>query len=336
MNNELRFVIFSLLCSWVGIFGVTKVQQRADIGKAGFWVGLVYLVVVVGFGFISGDAFVETAKFALIGSIGNGIISTIITIGGLFFLEKPFGIASSIQLLELANPHESILKRLMMETPGTYNHTIYVANLSEAAATEVGANPLLVRVGSYYHDIGKIKRPYFFIENQIKIDNLHEHISPSLSALIIKSHVSDGVEMAKEYGLPQIIIDFICEHHGTNLISYFYQQAVNDKDESSNQDAFRYDGPKPQTKETAIVMLADAVEAAVRAISEPNSDNIQSMVKKVLKNKLEDGQLDECDLTFKELNKIVQAFIRLLEGMFHPRVEYPEGVKEHTESVKEK
>ncbi|HHY59606.1 MAG TPA: HDIG domain-containing protein, partial [Clostridia bacterium] len=255
--------------------------------------------------------------------------------GSLPFLETTFGITTSLRLLEMSNPNQPLLKRLLLEAPGTYHHSILVGNLAEAAADAVRADGLLARVGAYYHDIGKLKRPYFFIENQLTAENPHDKLSPTLSNLIIMAHVKDGLELAKEHQLPKVVTDIIAQHHGTSLISFFYNKAVNQAQEGRHdpvsEDDFRYEGPKPQTKEAAIVMLADSVEAAVRSIQKSNPGRMEATVRRVIKEKLEDGQLEECELTFKELDIIAQAFVRVLSGFFHSRIEYPEHVLKEIE-----
>ncbi|HAI87841.1 MAG TPA: hypothetical protein DCL63_12710, partial [Firmicutes bacterium] len=209
--------------------------------------------------------------------------------------------------------------------PGTYHHSILVGNLAETAAQAVGADALLVRVGALYHDVGKLKRPYFFVENQFAQANPHDKISPALSTLVITSHAKDGVELARQYRLPKSVIDLIQQHHGTGLVSFFYQRAAeNDRDQSVDEKDFRYPGPRPQSREAAIVMLADSVEAAVRAQSDASPWQVQSTVKKVVRGKLADGQLDECDLTLKDLYAIENAFLDVLSGVYHERVEYPD------------
>jgi len=247
-----------------------------------------------------------------------------LTNGAIPYLESAFGITSSVRLLELSNPGNSLLRRLQIEAPGTYHHSLLVGNLAEAAANAVGGDALLVRVAAYYHDIGKIKRPYFFIENQMG-DNPHDKIAPTLSTLILTSHVKDGVELAREQKLPQGITEIIEQHHGNSLCSFFYHKAVeNNKNENVTEEEFRYEGPKPQTKEAAMVMLADAVEAAVRSLQNRTSGRVEGIVRKIIKDKLMDGQLDECDLTLKDLDIIAAAFIRVLSGIFHNRIEYPD------------
>ena len=269
----------------------------------------------------------------------NGIISSIIAIGFLPYLESVFGITSAIKLLELSNPNHPLLKRLMMEAPGTYHHSIIVGNMAEAAADAIGADGLLARVGSNFHDIGKIKRPYFFVENQVGMENPHNKVSPSLSTLIITAHVKDGLELAKQYNLPDEITNFIAEHHGTDLVKYFYHRAVETSNENEHieEEDYRYSGPRPQSKETAIVSLADAVEAAVRALPKPTPGKIEGLVRKIIKERLNSGQLDECELTFRDLDKIADAFVHVLAGIFHPRIEYPENItREEIEGKKSK
>jgi putative nucleotidyltransferase with HDIG domain len=264
----------------------------------------------------------------IIGTV-SGLLSAILMIGVLPYLESAFSITSMIRLLELSNPNQYLLKRLLLEAPGTYHHSLMVGNLAEAAAEAVGANALLVRVGAYYHDIGKIKRPEYFVENQQGGTDPHAKIAPALSALIITSHVKEGLEMARDKHLPQSVVDFITGHHGTSLTKYFYSRALEeDGGEHINEENFRYEGPKPQSKEVALVMLADATEAAVRSISDPTNEKIRDMVRKIIRDKLNDGQLEECDLTFRDLDIIAATFVRVLEGVYHSRIEYPDIIAE--------
>ena len=221
-----------------------------------------------------------------------------------------------------------LLKRLLMEAPGTYHHSVMVANLAEVAAEAVGANPILARVGAYYHDIGKIKRPFFFGENQLGGANPHNKLNPKLSASIIISHVKDGVELANEYNIPVPIRDFIERHHGTTLVKYFYLTLKNSSDnpEDVKEEDFRYLGPRPVSKEVAIVMLADSIEAAVRSINEPTMAKIEEMVNNIIKDKLNSNQLDNCNLTFKDLETIKSCFLKVLRGLYHHRIEYPKEI----------
>lgn len=331
MGGDLRFFVLSLLTSVVAAASCSSVTSRRDVVSAGIYISLVNAVAIVAFSFMSGDAWRGTLVNIIFG-LGNGIGASVLAMGALIFVERPFGLCSHLHLLELANPNEPILRRLMQEAPGTYNHSVYVGNLSEAAAHSIGADSLLCRVGAYYHDIGKIKRPYFFVENQMSSENLHDQITPSMSAMTIRAHVSDGLELADQYKLPPVIKQFIPQHHGTSLISFFYtmhraamqeqeQEKFSAEDEEHN---FRYEGPRPQTRETAIVCLADSIEAAVRSLPVHTPETIRETVSKIMARKVQDGQLDECDITLRDLVKIRDSFATHLEGMWHGRMEYPE------------
>ena len=318
-----------------GIFSVSTVSQRSDLVRAGFYVSGVAALGIFAFSLTEPLNWIEVLNYTLWGII-NGILAAIMTNGLLPYLENVFGITSAVKLLELSNPNQPLLKKLLMEAPGTYHHSILVGNLVDAAADKVGADSLLARLGAYYHDIGKMKRPYFFSDNQFAGDNPHDKLSPGLSTLIIKSHVKDGVELARKYKLPKPIIDIIQQHHGTNLISFFYQQALkDDKYGNIDIDEFRYEGPKPQTKEAALIMLADVTEAAVRAkgFNRSNHNRIEFLVRELIHQLLEEGQLDECDLTLKDLDKIATSFTKVLTGIYHYRVEYPEKIVQEMKGV---
>lgn len=323
MHQSLPFVIMGLIGGLIAILTVSQVSQRGELMRAGFIVGASNFLVMVSFGLLLNDTSLLIHSY--LGML-NGVISSVIAIGTLPYFESVFNITSAIRLLELSNPNNPLLRRLLMETPGTYHHSILVGNLAEAAAEAVGADGLLARVGSTFHDIGKLKRPYFFAENQLGMENPHDKIAPSLSTLIITSHVRDGLEIAREYKLPAIISAFIAQHHGSDLVKFFYHRAAENGGETIEESDFRYPGPKPQTKETAIVSLADPVEAAVRALSKPSPSKIEGLVRKIIRERLDDGQLDESDLTFKDLNKIADAFTKVLNGIFHARVQYPEKI----------
>lgn len=320
-DNNIRVLVVNLVGGIAGAFCVSKISQRSDITRAGFLVGLANFFAILGMGMLAGD--LSMLKLSWLGLL-NGIISAILTIGTLPYLETIFHLTSAIRLLELANPNHPLLRRLLVEAPGTYHHSLLVGNLAEAAIEEVGGDSVLVRVGAYYHDIGKIKRPYFFTENQFGMENPHDKIAPGLSTLIITSHVKDGVELAREHKLPEPIIDLIKQHHGTDLVKYFYSRAQeNDREKVSEKD-FQYQGPKPQTKEAAVLMLADSVEAAVRSLREPSPGRIEGVVRKIIKERLASGLLDESELTFRDLDKIGTSFVRTLSGIYHQRVEYPQ------------
>lgn len=325
MTGQVAFAITAFTGAVIGVYVVSSLNQRSDLAKAGLWIALGNTVSVLALGLINNvnwSVILTGVGFA----IGNGILSSVLTIGILPYLESGFGITTSVRLLEISNPNHPLLKKLLLETPGTYHHSILVGNLAEAAADAVGADTLLVRAGAYYHDIGKIKRPYFFVENQMNVENPHEKITASLSTLIITSHVKDGVELAKEYGIPKVVIDMIAQHHGTSLIKFFYHKAKEtEKEDTVKEEDFRYPGPKPQKKEMAIIMLADSIEAAVRSIKAPTPGKIEGMIRNIIKDRLNDGQLDECDLTFKDLDEIANAFVRVLSGIYHTRIEYPDN-----------
>jgi putative nucleotidyltransferase with HDIG domain len=284
---------------------------------------------IIGVDALAGQGVFELATFRdMLWGLGNGMGSAVLTIGLLPFLESFFGVLTAVNLLELANPNRPLLHKLLMEAPGTYHHSIIVGNLAEAAAVEIGGNTALVRVGALYHDIGKTKRPYFFIDNQFGGENPHDKISPSLSALIITSHVRDGVAMAQEAGLPQEVVDLIHQHHGNSLVSYFYTRATeNGGAEQVIEDDFRYDCPRPQTREAAILMLADSCEAAVRSLTKAPPGRIEAVVRKIIKDRLDDGQLEQSPLTFKDLDRIATVFTKILAGTFHKRIEYPDSLE---------
>ncbi len=249
-------------------------------------------------------------------------------------IEYLFRIVSPLRLIELANTNQDIFKKMAIEAPGTFHHSLMVATLAERAADAIGANSLLARAGALYHDIGKLKMPQYFIENQVNLPNPHENKSPSLSAMIIINHVKEGVEMGKEMGLPKEIIDFIAQHHGTTLVKYFYAKAKevgSDADETT----FRYPGPKPQSKETAIVMLCDSSEAAVKSLKEPNEESIRATVNSIFKSLLEDGQFDEAPITMRELRIVKEEIIKSLTAIHHKRVEYPKEEKNDSKSTEE-
>lgn len=314
----------------VGVYSVSHVSQRSNLMRAGLLVGATSALSAIAFALFSGMPMTSLSTwYNPLWGFGNGLLSSVLTIGSLPFFETVFGLVTPIKLLELANPNHPLLRKLMVEAPGTYHHTLMVANLAEAAAEVVGGDPLLTRVGAYYHDIGKTKRPYFFIDNQFGGENPHDKLSPHLSALIISSHVRDGVDMARQARLPAEIIKFIPEHHGTTLISYFYNRATeNAGTEQVLEKDFRYDGPRPQSKETAVLMLADSTEAAVRSLKAPAPEQIEGLVHKIIRDRLNDGQLDESNLTLKDLDVIADAFIHTLAGLYHSRIQYPETEKE--------
>ncbi|MBS3977323.1 MAG: HDIG domain-containing protein [Syntrophomonadaceae bacterium] len=335
-GGQLSFTVVAVVGGLVGVYCVSKLSQRSDLAKSSLYIALANVITITAMGLLDAVP-LTTVSLAVLMGIINGVLSAILTIGSLPFLETAFGITTSVKLLELSNPNQPLLKRLLVEAPGTYHHSIMVGNLAEAAADAVGTDSLLARIGAYYHDIGKLKRPYFFIENQFTAENPHEKLSPSLSTLIITSHIKDGLEMAKNHRLPQVILDIIEQHHGTSLISYFYHKAVeHDRAGSVAESDYRYESPKPGSKEAAIVMLADSVEAAVRSMQKPTPGRMEGLVRRIIKDKLDDGQLEGSELTYRELDKIAQSFVRVLSGIFHNRIEYPDSVLKELERRRNK
>ncbi|MDA8206881.1 MAG: HDIG domain-containing protein, partial [Thermaerobacter sp.] len=316
-----------------GVFGTSRLSQRYDILWAGLLVGLVNLLALLGLDVMQGADLLQPQVWQYLGwAVVDGVFASILAMGSILLLEGPFGVITAMKLIELSNPNQPLLRKLLVEAPGTYHHSIMVGNLAEAGTEAVGGNSLLARVGAYYHDIGKSKRPYFFVDNQFGAENPHNRLAPTLSAIIIASHVRDGVELAREYRVPEPIVNFIREHHGTTLIRFFYEKALDqDNGEGVEESDFRYDGPRPQSKETAIVMLADASEATVRTLKNPSPQSIEQVVRRLIKERLEDGQLDEANLTLKELDIIARTFTRVLTGVFHQRIAYPDRVLKEME-----
>ncbi|ANE47320.1 7TM receptor with intracellular metal dependent phosphohydrolase [Paenibacillus swuensis] len=334
---DFRIGFVSLLVCFSAIFALHKASQRSTILKAGVMVCLVGAASVTALNLLSDEYNLRSMLQSISLMIGSGLLTAVLVIGLMPFFEVSFGILSALKLVELSNPNHPLLRKLLTETPGTYHHSVMVGNLSEAAAESIGANGLLCRVGSFYHDIGKTKRPSYFIENQSNIENPHDLIDPKLSKSIIIAHARDGVEMLKDHKIPRPIWEIAEQHHGTTLLKYFYHKARKmledegkDPGEIKEED-FRYFGPKAQSKEAAIVGIADCVEAAVRSLRNPTVDQIESMVQKIIKNRLDDHQFNECDLTLKELDKIAITLKETLLGIFHSRIEYPEDL---TKSVK--
>lgn len=324
-QNRFEFFIYFLLNSSMAAYWLQNCRERKVFIKAGLKIGLLNVVLSTAIavyisGFL-GFKILEVWAFAFMG----GIVAGIVTTGIAPIVEIAFGYTTDITLLELANLERPILRRLMIEAPGTYHHSVIVGNMVEAAATEIGANPLLAKACGYYHDIGKIKKPLYFIENQKNGKNKHNKLAPSMSKHILVAHVKEGVEMARQNKLGQAIIDTIRQHHGTSLISYFYEKAKKQKGEDAVEiDNFRYPGPKPQTKEAGLVMLADVVEAASRTLDNPTPSRIQGLVQNLINKIFSDGQIDNCELTLKDLHKIAKTFNRILSGIHHHRIDYPE------------
>ena len=331
LGNDLRFSMLTLLSTWVAIFAVSDIRSRGDVLRAGGLLCAANVVLSLLVGQLQGDTRADMEQ-SVVWAFFSGVLSVALFAVSAALFERLFGITTHLGLLELSDPNRPLLKRFCELAPGTYTHSILVGNLAVAAAEAIGADALLCRVGALYHDLGKMQRAQFFVENQAGGDNAHERLNPSLSALVVTAHVKDGLEIAEREKLPPVIKAFITEHHGTSLIRYFYhQQCAGDDCEAAPglEHQFRYGGPKPQSRETAILMLADSVEAASRTLDKPTLGRIEDLVTKIIDAQLADGQLDECDLTQRDLRGIQGAFTRLLSGMLHSRIEYPETAQRH-------
>ena len=331
MDNSLFFAIYSLVGCIAGAQAVRYCKYRVTLIKAGFYVGMINSLMVLILMIMSGNiSDLNILGFSLLFAFLGGVISGVVVTGLTPIIEGVFRYTTNFKLLELASLDHPLLKELITQSPGTYHHSWIIGNLVETAAEGINANSLLARVSALYHDIGKMKKPQYFFENQKGGKNPHDKLAPSLSALILIGHVKDGMELAKEYNLGKEITDIIPQHHGTRLIRFFYQKAKDQEDpevHSVNEKDFRYPGPKPQTKEAGLVMLADAVEAVSRTIQDPTPARIKAVVKKIIGEIFVDGQLDECELTLKDLNEIANSFNRILNGIFHSRIDYPDPDK---------
>jgi len=334
MGNQLFMFVFAFVGSIVGAHKVAQCEQRNVILKAGLTVGGINSLMILSYSLLSGNPFKMVLLSDLIFGFLAGILASILLLGITPIVESLFGYTTDIKLLELASMDHPLIKDLILQAPGTYHHSVIVGSLAEAAAKSISANPLLARVSAYYHDIGKLKKPLYFIENAGGSENRHDNLTPTMSSLILLSHVKDGLELAREKRLGGRIAHIIQQHHGTSLISYFYQRAKEQEIDPLNEEDFRYPGPKPQTKEAGLVMLADEVEAASRALSDPNPSRIKSLVQRIINNTFSDGQLEECELTLKDLHKINEGFTRILTAIFHQRIDYP--VPSTSESPKKK
>jgi len=320
--------IYIIASGLAGILYLRHQNQRSKILQAGLFVSLVNLFVIIALVLLRNSQYsgLEYGINLLVAFL-SGISSAVLTIGLLPFFEAGFGVLSTMKLIELSNPNHPLLRKILTEAPGTYHHSVMVANLAESACEAVGANGLLARVGCYYHDIGKTKRPQFFIENQINIENPHDKLPPMTSKNIIIAHATDGAEMLRKHKMPKEIIDIAEQHHGTTLLKFFYHKAKQNGSEVKEAD-YRYPGPKAKTKESAIIGIADSVEAAVRSMANPTHEQIETLVKNIISDRLQDGQLNDCDITLKELNVVGESFCETLKGIFHSRIEYPEMTKQ--------
>lgn len=328
MTGEGLMIVYTLAGSLAAVHALDQYRERSTVTRAGLIIGLVNVAIALGYQLTFVDVGFDWLLFLLRSACGlvSGVIAAMLASLLLPILESLFKITTDVRLLELSNLNNPVLRRLALEAPGTYHHSITVGTLAEAGAEAIGANNLLVRVGAYYHDIGKLKAPEYYVENQIYTGNKHDNLTPNMSSLILGSHVKDGLAIADEIKLIPKVRDLIPQHHGTRVMKYFYEkakEAARTKGLEVSESEFRYPGPKPQTREAAILMLADQVEAASRTLEDPGPGQIRSMIQRLTQSTMEDGQFDDCDVTIKDLGRVGSAFERVLRGMYHHRVEYP-------------
>jgi hypothetical protein len=326
-DSSLMVVIYALMGGIVGAHGVRHCKDRSVIYAAGLKVSVVNVALALSFQVFNDSLLTVQTLYCVFFAIIGGLLNAAFVTGIIPLVENLFHYTTDIKLLELSSLNSPILRDLMVRAPGTYHHSILVGNLVEAAAEAINANPMLARVAAYYHDVGKVGKPQYFVENLGGGENRHDKLSPNMSALILISHVKEGAELAKEHRLGVPIFDIIRQSHGTGLITFFYEKAKKQaaaEGKVVDEREFRYPGPKPQTREAGLVMLADSVEAASRTLTDPTPARIQGLVQKIINNIFIDGQLDECELTLKNLHEIAKSFNRVLAGIYHNRITYPE------------
>ncbi len=331
IGNNLDFVVVSLFLASTAVFSVRRLRTRGQIFTTIFVLSLAAVLVILAVGLFKVHTWQKIGDDILY-LLGISIISPIITYGLIGLMEIGFDITTDLTLLELSDFNHPLLKRLQQDANGTFNHSVVVGNLAESCANAIEARSLLCRVGAYYHDIGKMRRPEYFIENQFHDENKHDSLTPVMSAKIVRNHVKDGLEYAAEYGLPAVVSDFIPMHHGTSRIEYFYHKALEEADENTEvrESSYRYPGPKPNTKETGLIMICESVEAAVRSLKKPDIFKVEDIIDKIINKRLADGQLDECPLTMDELRRIkgevngTLGMLPVIRGIYHIRVEYPD------------
>lgn len=333
-QGSLEIMVCLLMGGLLAPLSVRRVGRLNSFLWVGVYVALAQAVAILAFRLPSGNYDWLGLVTLLAAGVANGALASSLTLLGMFVLGSLFRVTTPLRLMELARPTHPLLNQLLMKAPGTYNHTLLISNLAEQAAEAIGADAPLARVGAYYHDIGKTLRPYFYVDNQFDGSNVHEQLDPQTSAQIVISHVTDGLELGRKYRLPKRVLAFIPEHHGTMLVRYFYNQACEEAGGCENVDEalFRYPGPKPQSKETAIVMLADGCEALVRSEHPTTPQEVDALVQRIIRQRVEEGQLDECDLTMRDLDEIRRAFVGVLQGLYHPRVRYPKVPEEVPET----
>jgi putative nucleotidyltransferase with HDIG domain len=324
-DNSLEMATYAMFGGLVGVLALRRVERISALFRAGAFVGVAHAAVIPVFRLLQGVDLPGDLVAAMLSGVANGGISASLALGGLFLIGPLFDITTTMRLVELGRPDHPLLQRLLREAPATYHHSLIVANLAEQAAERIGADAMLTRVGAYYHDVGKIARPYFFTENQVEGVNPHDRLDPQTSAEVIIDHVRDGLELARRYRLPRRVRAFIPEHHGTNWVSFLYDKAVQLAGDASlvDENDFRHIGPKPQSRETALVMMADACEATVRSTRPSNAEEVAEIVNRIIDRRVADGQLSECNLTLRDLELVRETFVSVLKGVFHPRIQYP-------------
>ena len=328
LGKPFPYFLYFAVAGLMGVWGARSCRTRGALIQAGLFISLSNLAMVTAFKLLEYPVGAQELFIGQVFAVSGGLLTGILAVGLTPIMETAFKYTSNIRLLELLNLHQPLLRDLMLVAPGTYHHSLVVGQMVEAAAEAIGANPLLAKAAAYYHDIGKVKKPGYFVENQAR-ENKHEKLAPSMSSLILISHVKDGVDLARKHKLGEPLEAIIRQHHGTGFITYFYHKA---KDQAANPhqvniEDYRYPGPKPQTKEAGLVLLADQVEAASKVLTDPTPARIQGMVQKIINRVFADGQLDECELTLKDLHLIAKSFNKILSGIFHQRIHYPQPVE---------
>jgi putative nucleotidyltransferase with HDIG domain len=351
---EAKFLVASLMCGFIAVFVTLQVRRRSRLIRAGFLVGLSTWLLAIVFGFIPNLQLVGLAMnwklfaYQSLMAIGSGVVTALLVSGALPIFEGLFGITTEISWLEMADLNHPLLKRMMLEAPGTYQHSLVVATLAEAACESIGANATLARVCSYFHDIGKLVKPEYFTENMRHGRNPHDDLAPTMSALIIIAHVKEGVDFALKHSLNDQIIDVIQQHHGTSLVYYFYKRALQQQEDTRaggkimnireedvpevREESFRYSGPRPQTRETAVISLADSIESAARSLERVTPQKIDQLIRDLMERRLVDGQLRECDLTMRDLETVAESFRNTLQSMMHSRIAYPDDKEKSSKS----
>ncbi len=321
--DSVQYTLYAFVGSFVAAFSVMRCKKRSDIIKGGLYLSSANIATVCMISLFNSDLLMSKLISYILFALTSGFIVSAFVSILLPVFEYTFKVTTDIKLLELLDMNQPLMKSLMINAPGTYHHSVIVGNLVETAAEDIGVNPLLAKVSAYYHDIGKIKMPEYFIENHASPVSRHDKLTPHMSSMIIFSHIKEGLEFADDYKLPEPVRDAISEHHGTSIISFFYHKAKEAKNEVPSEEDYRYPGPRPQSRVTALVMMADAVEASSRVLKDPTPARVSGLVDKIINNIFIDGQLDECELTLRDIYTIKNRFTYILNGIFHRRIEYP-------------